>query len=201
VTAGFGLDPAALQETADGINATISELKTLGIDEGAELGRGFSGLSLTGMQVGHAGLQGAFDQFCERWSWGARTLVQDGNEIAARIGLAAGMYKDVENYAIGTLKDLIVDASGNPHADAKTVENESWSQIASDSAAHPDYSAQSWDKAGQDMAAQWKAEGRDLAEGPFGLGKKVADMAGNGAGFAHAEGQVFGAAPKQAGGS
>jgi hypothetical protein len=58
VTAGFGLDPAALQETADGINATISELKTLGIDEGAELGRGFSGLSLTGMQVGHAGLQG-----------------------------------------------------------------------------------------------------------------------------------------------
>jgi hypothetical protein len=130
-----------------------------------------------------------------------RTLVQDGNQFAARLGLAAGMYHDVEDYAVGVLKDLAVDGGGNPHADDKDVEHESWSQIAGDSAAHPDYSAKSWDKAGQDMGAQWQAEGRDLAEGPLGLGKTVANAAGDGAQFAHAEDQVLGAAQPKPGGS
>lgn len=191
---GYGLEPAALQETAQGIEEAITELKAVGFAEGAEAGRGFSELELSGLEAGHAGLQGAFAQFCERWEWGVRTLVQDGNQIAARLGLAAGRYHDMEEYAVGLLKDVAVDLGGNPHLSDEQAEQQSWQQLAA--GARPDYSAGSWDKAGQQMAAQWKAEGRDLAEGPLGLGKTAAGLAGAGDAFAAAEDQVFGPAPE-----
>lgn len=195
---GYQVDPDALAEASQGINDTIGELKSLGIEESGEVGRGFSNISLSGLEIGHGDLQGSFDQFCERWSWGVRTLVQDGNEIAQRLGLSAGMYNDMEQYAIGTLKDLVNAAGGNPHADNKQVEHESWSQLMDDQ--KPDYSAKSWEQAGQQIGDQWKAEGRDLAEGPYGLGKTAADAAGYGDQFSKAEDQVFGPAPKQQGG-
>jgi hypothetical protein len=72
---GFTVDRAALRQTAQGINDTIGALEKLGFNEEAEVGRGFSGLALSGLQVGHADLQGAFSGFCDRWSWGVRTLV------------------------------------------------------------------------------------------------------------------------------
>jgi hypothetical protein len=192
---GYGLEPAALQETAQGINAAITELKAIGVDEAGESGRGFSELSLSGLEIGHDGLQGAFDAFCERWAWGVRTLVQDGNEMANRLGLAAGRYHDMEQYAVGLLKDVVSDVGGDPHKSDDQVEQESWQQLAADS--RPDYSAASWDKAGSQMAAQWKAEGRDLAEGPMGLGKTAANAVGAGDAYARVEDQAFGPVPKQ----
>lgn len=165
---GYAVNPRALEETAQGINDAIAELKTLGIDESAEVGRGFSDISLRGMQLGHQGLQESFDQFCERWSWGVRTLVRDGNQIAVRLGLSAGMYHDMENYAVGVLKDLVVDGGGNPHADDKQVEKQSWDQITHDNAYTPDFSADSWGRAGQQIGAQWTAAARDTVEGPYG---------------------------------
>jgi hypothetical protein len=191
---GYGLEPAALQETAQGIEEAITELKAVGFAEGAEAGRGFSELELSGLEAGHPGLQGAFAQFCERWEWGVRTLVQDGNQIAARLGLAAGRYHDMEQYAAGLLKDVAVDLGGNPHLSDEQAEQQSWQQLAA--GARPDYSADSWDKAGRQMAAQWKAEGRDLAEGPLGLGKTAAGLAGAGDAFAATEDRVFGPAPE-----
>ncbi|MGH3621467.1 MAG: hypothetical protein ACRDQ5_06710, partial [Sciscionella sp.] len=119
---GYGVSPQTLQETAQGINDAIGELKSLGIAESGEIGRGFSGLSLRGMQVGHQGLEKAFGDFCERWSWGVRTLVQDGNEIAARLHLSAGEYHDAEQYASGTFKDLTNDIAGDPHKSNEQVE-------------------------------------------------------------------------------
>ena len=190
---GYGLDPAALRETADGINEAITELKALGFAEGAEAGRGFSELELSGLEVGHAGLQGAFEQFCERWEWGVRTLVQDGNQIASRLGLAAGRYHDMEQYAVGLLKDVAVDVAGNPHLSDEQVEGQSVQQLIAGE--RPDYSAESWDKAGQQMAAQWKAEGRDLSEGPLGVAKTTANLIGVGDEFARTEDRMFGPAP------
>jgi hypothetical protein len=72
VASGLTVNRAALIETAQGINETIGALTGLGFDEEAEVGRGFSGLSLSGLQVGDAGLQSAFAGFCDRWSWGVR---------------------------------------------------------------------------------------------------------------------------------
>ena len=165
---GFEVDPALLQEAAQGISDTIAELKTLGLAEQADVGRGFESLSLRGLQVGHQGLHQAFSEFCDRWSWGVRTLVNDGNEIAQRLGLSAGTYHDVEQYTVGVLKDAVNALVGDPHAANQQVEHESFGQIlASDT---PDYSAQSWHRAGQDMAATWTAEGRDLRAGDLGAG-------------------------------
>jgi len=165
----------------------------LGISEAAEVGRGFSGLALRGLQVGHQGLQSAFSTFCDRWSWGVRALVQDGNEVAQRLGLSAGLYHDMEQYAIGTFKDVANAAVGDPHASDQQVENQSWSQMMQKD--NPDYSGQSWQKAGQNMANTWKQEGRDVAEGPMGINKAIADATGQGQRFSQAENQVFGPPP------
>jgi len=84
---GFSVDMKALEETAQGINGVIGEL---GISEEAEVGRGFAGLSLNGLQAGCPPLQSALAGFFGRWQWGVRTLVQDGNQFAQQAGLAAG---------------------------------------------------------------------------------------------------------------
>jgi hypothetical protein len=190
---GYTVDPAKLQEAAKGINDTIGALKGLGIDEEAEAGRGFGSLSLRGMQVGHQGLQQAFDGFCDRWSWGVRTLVQDGNQFAQRLGLSAGTYNDMEQYGVGVLKDAVNTVAGDPHATSQQVENESLSQIVA--AAKPDYSAKSWEKTGQDAAATWKAEGRDVMAGPDGLIGTAFDAAGQGQQFDQLQNNTFGPPP------
>src|ERR1035438_5739792 len=88
---GFSVDRTTLQGTAQGIDNTIGALKGLGFDEEADAGRGFSGLELSGLQAGDGGVQRAFGDFCARWSWGVRSLVQDGNQFASRLGITAGV--------------------------------------------------------------------------------------------------------------
>jgi hypothetical protein len=115
---GFTVDRAALGEAAQGISDTIGALGQLGFAEEAGVGRGFSGLALSGLQVGDAGLQDAFSGFCDRWSWGVRSLVQDGSEIAVRLGLNAGIYADAEQYVVGQLKNVTDAATGDPRSGA-----------------------------------------------------------------------------------
>src|ERR1022692_560062 len=125
---GFTVDRAALRETAQGIKDTIGALGKLGFTEEASVGRGFSGLALSGLQVGNAGLQGAFSGFCDRWAWGVGSLVQDGNEIAVRLGLNAGVYADAEQYVVGQLKNVTDAAIGDPHLSDAQAEQGSWAQ-------------------------------------------------------------------------
>jgi len=108
----YQVDPQALKPAADGINHSIEELKAIGIVENAEIGRGFDNLKLTGLQIGHPELQKVFDEFCERWAWGVRAMVQDGNQIAERLHLSAGLYHDQEEYVSGVAKDLYSAAMG-----------------------------------------------------------------------------------------
>lgn len=89
---GFSADPESLAQASKGINGVIAELRDLGVVGTGDVGRGFSQLTLSGMDVGHGGLKCAFDEFCNRWSWGVRTLVQDGNEMGVRLGINAGKY-------------------------------------------------------------------------------------------------------------
>lgn len=127
---GFTVDRQALQETAQGINDTISALGKLGFAEEADVGRGFGGLALSGLQVGYEGLQSAFGDFCGRWSWGVRTMVQDGNQIAQRLGLSAGAYNNAEQTVIGSVKDLVDAGVGDPHMTDAQAAAASWSQDA-----------------------------------------------------------------------
>lgn len=161
MASGYQVSPQALQQAANGINGTIAELKTLGFTESAEEGRGFGNLELTGVQAGHEGLRGNFADFCDRWGWGVRTLVKNGNDIAQQLGAQAGTYHDNEQYVIGVLKDAVNSVAGNPRASEEQVENSSFGQIVANT---PDYSAASFQKAGQTIAKTWSGVAKDAAQ-------------------------------------
>ncbi|WP_424709596.1 hypothetical protein [Kitasatospora acidiphila] len=160
------MDPAALKATGDGIKEAIDELKKLGIVEGAEVGRGFSNIALTGMQVGNGDLQGALQNFCDRWAWQVRRLVHDGNDIAQKLHLSAGMYYDQEQYTSGAFKDLANAAIGNPNLTDKQVEGESWDTVLGNNPytqiRGADYSQQSLNQAMVDSKAAWESTGADM---------------------------------------
>lgn len=193
---GYEVSPALLKEAADGINEAIDLLKDLGVEGTADAGRGFSNLELTGEQLGHAGVQTAFNQFCDRWSWGVRTLVQDGNTIADELGLTAGAYYDAEQYATGLLKDAYADTLGDPNLTDDQVQAQSWSTVLADNPVndilHPDVSAASTAKAQADITATWKNEGRDVTNGFEGVNQTVANAGGNGDELKQDEDQAFG---------
>jgi hypothetical protein len=196
---GYQVNPALLTEAANGINEAIDVLKDLGVEGTADAGRGFANLELTGEQLGHAGVQSAFNQFCDRWSWGVRTLVQDGNTIADELGLTAGAYYDAEQYASGLLKDAYADTLGDPNLTDDQVQSESWSTVLADNPVsdvlHPDTSAASTAKAEADIAATWKGEARDLTDGFEGVNQPIAAALGEGDELNQEENQVYGPAP------
>lgn len=104
---GFSVDRGVLREVARGIDETISALKGLGFDEEADIGRtqfgpALAGLELSELQAGARGIQQAFDDFCDRWSWGVRSLVRDGSQFAARLGLTAQVHDGTEDYLTGS---------------------------------------------------------------------------------------------------
>lgn len=63
-------DKASVVKFTQGVGATIDELGDLGGATGSKMGKGFSALSMTGMEAGHHGLSVDFEDFCERWEWG-----------------------------------------------------------------------------------------------------------------------------------
>ncbi|MDH6145423.1 hypothetical protein P3T35_007478 [Kitasatospora sp. GP30] len=180
----YQVDPTALNETAKGIGDAIGELKKLGIAEGAEVGRGFSNIALTGMQVGNGDLQGALQNFCDRWSWQVRRLVHDGNDIAQKLHLSAGRYYDQEQYTSGALKDLANAAIGNPDLTDKQVEGESWDTVLGNNPytqiRGADYSQQSLNQAMLDSKAAWESTGADMLNSNPEL-KALNELPGNGA--------------------
>ena len=197
---GFSVDRAALNETAQGINSTIGALKGVGIDETAEVGRGFSGLTLSGLQAGDAGLAEAFGNFCDRWSWGVRTLVQDGDQFAVRLGISAGVYADTENYLVGVAKNVTVALAGDPHMTDQQAAQASWSQDAAQvTGAQPPEGSTTWSQAGSEAAQQWKAAGRTAADGPDGIVRTAAGLTGTTAQLNQEENQLFGPPPSGSG--
>jgi hypothetical protein len=161
---GYTLDPEQLVSAGKGIDAVIGELNGMGIASSGEAGRGFSSLSMSKMTVGHAGLQEALDTFAGRWEWGVRTLVEDGQQYAIRLGLSAGAYTHLEEYVSDTFKQLGATAFADPHLTGNQIDQLSWDQLNAD-ASTPDYSPESFSDAGDQAASTWKGIGRDLAEG------------------------------------
>jgi hypothetical protein len=87
-----------------------------------------------------------------------RSLVQDGNEIAVRVGLNAGKYALMEQYGVDVLKGAFVDVAGDPHATDEQAASSSWSDLVAQSQS-VDYSPQSFsdaaDRAGQSWQDTW----------------------------------------------
>ncbi|MGW2858190.1 hypothetical protein [Streptomyces sp. NPDC001205] len=166
-TEGLGL-------IAKGLTEALGELKELGMVGEAGAGRGFGDIALSGLELGHEGLTGEFKSFCERWEWGVRALISEGNGFALKTGMAAGTYYETEQYAEGSFKVVANAAVGNPYASEKSVEKMGWGDIATSGAyGGVDYSPESFEKAQANSEQAWKDAGRDVMTsrtvGPWGL--------------------------------
>ncbi|MFF1451119.1 hypothetical protein ACFVYF_23720 [Streptomyces sp. NPDC058274] len=168
--ADLNLDPASVAKFVQGVGATIGQLGELDGTTGSIMGKGTSELAMTGMEAGHHGLATDFEDFCERWEWGVRTLVHDASELANRLGLGAGTQWEHDQYVAGALKVGVNSVfGGDPHASEEEIARQNWGDVFTPDSLNPDWSAESFDKAGQDMAQTWKDTGRTvLTEGQGG---------------------------------
>ncbi|MFI0511613.1 hypothetical protein ACH3Y9_14570 [Streptomyces sp. WSLK1-5] len=164
---GYQVDPEAMARITRGIDQAMDELKNFGFDIEANLGRGFDDLSLTGLEAGDDALQQVFADFCDRWGWGVRSLMQDANEFAGRLGLSAGLYHEQEQYVSDTLKTVWTAGTGNPYLSPDEVKERSWSQTLKDNplsqAAHADYSAESFAAGRDEVKAAWSQAAEDVS--------------------------------------
>jgi hypothetical protein len=160
---GKDIRAAGLGAIAQGITLTLAELKEIGVDSMAGAGRGFSGLSLSGLQLGHDGLRTAFESFCERWEWGVRALVIEGNDFAENVGLAAGTLYETDQYVGGALKVGANSLIGSPYASEDEVTQMGWGDIAKSGAfgGDADYSKESFEEAWENSKQGWKDASRD----------------------------------------
>ncbi|MFF7641056.1 hypothetical protein [Streptomyces canus] len=173
---GYGADPEVLKQAAQGINQTIEELQAVGQVGRGAVGFGFESLELSPLQMGHAGLAKAFGTFAERWEWGVKALVEEGNEIAEKLDLSAGYYHEAEEYGVGVLKDVVVANYGAPTVSSQDAAQMSWSQVESGvkGAWTPDLSQESASGAVQQMGQSWQETQEDLTtSGQYGTQLRV----------------------------
>jgi hypothetical protein len=171
-TGGKDLATGGLDEIAQGLTLALGELQDLGLASTAGAGRGFSMLELSGLELGGETLTETFHSFCERWEWGVRSLINEGNALAVKTGMAAGTYYQTEQYVKGTFKIALNSAVGDPHASEDEVAKQDWRDIATESI-HTDYSKKSFEQAYDNSLQGWKDAGRDMMTshivGPMGL--------------------------------
>uniref|UniRef100_A0AAU2V4I3 Uncharacterized protein n=1 Tax=Streptomyces sp. NBC_00003 TaxID=2903608 RepID=A0AAU2V4I3_9ACTN len=169
--------PEAMALITQGISGALGELKELGLIGEAGMGRGFDSMAMSALELGHDGLAETFKSFCERWEWGVRALVHEGNDFALKAGLSAGILYEEDQYIQGGFKVLANSAMGNPHATEDQVTGMSWGDLARNNAyAHADFSPESFQKADADIRQSVKDAGRDLSDSklnPFGLALSV----------------------------
>lgn len=146
------------------------------------MGRGFFDLSLTGMETGHDGLTSTLKTYCERWEWGVRSLVQQGNSFAQQVGLSAGVFHEQEQYIGGAFKVLTNSAMGNPYASEEEIINKDWGEVLSSSSythiRDADYSAESFQKSGENSMQAWKDTAWDVSTSKVSLSNNIIDAAG-----------------------
>ncbi|WP_435975129.1 hypothetical protein [Streptomyces sp. Qhu_M48] len=156
---------AALTEIAQGIDLAHAELKELGMIGEASTGRGFSDLSLSGLELGHGGLTSEFETFCNRWEWGVRALAIRGNGFAQGVGLSAGSFAEQEQYIKDSIKIGANSLNGNPHLSEDEVKGMRWDTIRDqhmwDDA---DWSEESFSEAHGEVRQTWKNTGYDVMD-------------------------------------
>ncbi|MFE9846396.1 hypothetical protein [Streptomyces goshikiensis] len=133
---------------------------------------------MTGMETGHAGLATDFEDFCERWEWGVRSMVQDASTLAASVGIAAGTVWEEDQYVQGSFKVVANAAYGNPHASEDEIEQKAWGDIFRADVYKPDYSQESFQKGSEDIKQTW-SDTKDTvtSTGKIGSLKDLLDQA------------------------
>ncbi|MFD9573783.1 hypothetical protein ACFWBI_28590 [Streptomyces sp. NPDC059982] len=180
--ADLDVSKAALGQIAEGITKTLAELKELGMVGTASMGRGFSDLGLSGIEAGHDGLASTLRTFCERWEWGVRSLVQQGNDFAAKVGLSAGALHEQDQYIQGGFKVLANSAMGNPYVSEDDITRKGWDDVLADNPytqiRDADYTPASFARANEEGEEAWKSAVRDVNSSDVLLPNQVIDAAG-----------------------
>ncbi|WP_037862624.1 MULTISPECIES: hypothetical protein [unclassified Streptomyces] len=175
------VSPAAVAGIQKGLRGAIAELRESSDAAGASQGAGFSDLAMTGMEAGHMGLATDFEDFCELWEWGVRSLVQNAGTLARSLGIAAGTVWEEDQYLQGAFKVAANAAYGNPHASEDEIEQKGWGDIFRADVYKPDYSAESFEKSAQDIKQTWSDTGDKLtSSGKIGSLKDLLDQADGG---------------------
>ncbi|MFE1315734.1 hypothetical protein [Streptomyces sp. NPDC058755] len=162
---------------ADGINKALGELGKLGFADKvgwSGAGRGFGDLEMDGMTIGRESVGAVFHSFCERWQWGVRDLVDEGNAFAEAVGLAAGTMYQTDQTVKNSFKVGLNSLEGNPYASEQQIESQSWSQLAGPAWLHPDYSETSFRDSATASEQVLKGMGRDVATAEIAPGVEVA---------------------------
>ncbi|MFI7246454.1 hypothetical protein [Streptomyces qinglanensis] len=172
----------ALDLIAKGINDALAELEELGMVGEAGVGRGFSEVALNSLQLGHGGLTSAFGDFCDRWEWGVRALVQEGNAFAENVGLSAGTLYQQDQYIQGAFKVAVNAGMGNPYATEEEITGKDWGEVLSNNAytqiRDADYSSESFQKAHDTSVQAWKTAAWDASTATASPVTEVVDAAG-----------------------
>ncbi|MGI5195185.1 hypothetical protein ACQEVY_16340 [Streptomyces sp. CA-288835] len=160
---GRDLQVQGLGLITEGITLALDELRELGMIGTASAGRGFADLALSGLELGHGGVTSALDSFCERWEWGVRSLINEGNNFAQAVGLSAGTFHETDQYVEGAMKIAANSLSGNPHLTEDEVTQMGWGDVMRNhSLSDPDYSGESFDQAWENSQQGWKDATRDV---------------------------------------
>ncbi|MCX5305484.1 hypothetical protein OG304_18820 [Streptomyces sp. NBC_00160] len=172
----------ALALIAQGITASLAELKELGSVGTASMGGGFTELALSGMETGHESLASTLGTFCERWGWGVRSLVQQGNMFALNVGLSAGAVYEQDQYIQGSFKVVANAALGHPYAEEKDIIAKDWGEVLSDNPItqikNADYEPESFAHASENGNEAWKSAVRDLNSSDILLSNQIIDAVG-----------------------
>ncbi|MGW7467162.1 hypothetical protein ACWGJT_21330 [Streptomyces xantholiticus] len=157
--------PSALVEIAKGIDLAHAELKELGMIGEASVGRGFSDLALSGLELGHGGLTSEFETFCNRWEWGVRALTMKGNLVAQALGLSVGSFAEQEQYIKDSIKIGVNSVNGNPHLSEDEVKQMSWDTIRDQHAwDNADWSRKSMAEAHAGVGQTWRDTTYDVED-------------------------------------
>ncbi|MET7569475.1 hypothetical protein ABZT04_13350 [Streptomyces sp. NPDC005492] len=178
--AGPDLQVVGLALIADGIDKALAELGKLGFLDKvgwSGAGRGFDDLEMDGLTIGDDAVGAVFHSFCERWQWGVRSLVSEGNRFAESVGLAAGTQYQSDQTVKNSLKVGLNSLEGNPYATEDQIEKQSWSQLAKPAWLDPDYSAKSFEDGAANSEQVLKGMARDAATAEVVPGVEAAPTA------------------------
>ncbi|MBW1601674.1 hypothetical protein JJV70_06020 [Streptomyces sp. JJ66] len=159
----LSVDPETVAALTRGLTAAQDELREIGSATDALQGAGFENLAMSGMEAGGGALAEVFEDFCERWEWGVRALIQDANALAERLNLAAGMVHAEDEYWSTTWKIAAnaISPTGNPHLTEEEIAQQDYGQLLAPKT--PDYDMD-WMQVGEDIKNTWT--GPQATEGP-----------------------------------
>jgi hypothetical protein len=90
---GFSVDVNALTAAGQGIRDLMGKLDEKKVED----------IDCDSDAVGHGGLAGKLESFCDRWQIGVENLLEDGAQIAQRLLDSAAAYRDRDNSAAAAM--------------------------------------------------------------------------------------------------